>query len=571
MSDEQADRETLAWMEQVRLPDPGQDAQSFPHQLSGGMQQRVMIAMALCAKPQLLILDEPTTNLDATTQAAILDLVCELIQRHNTAAIYITHNLGVVAQICDQVSVMYAGEVVEQGRTRSLFNHPLHPYTRGLLDSIPKLGENKRELRLEAIEGRIPRLDSLPTGCIFRPRCPIAIELCRRDPVLEKAVSAREVRCHRWAEIERGDVDYRRAVLEADGIDTKQVTKAQTLDVQNLRVVFPRERSLMSFIKGQPPDAVRAVDDLSFDIRAGETFGLVGESGSGKTTAARAILGLVEPDKGELYLQGMPLAPNLRQRELEVRRLQQMVFQNPNEAFNPYLTIGESISRPLVRLLGLSSSEARKRVRGLLESVHLPAEYARRLPGSLSGGERQRAAIARAFAASPALLLADEAVSALDVSVQAAILNLLDELQAQTTSATLFISHDLAAVGYVADRIAVIYLGRLMEVARAEELFKPPYHPYTEALLSAIPSIESGSPQQRIRLSSDLPSPTEVQQGCPFHSRCPRRLGDICRDEKPPWQETDEGTHIYCHISVEELARTQDKVSAIRHDGGRSG
>jgi peptide/nickel transport system ATP-binding protein len=280
---------------------------------------------------------------------------------------------------------------------------------------------------------------------------------------------------------------------------------------------------------------------------------------------------LVEPTGGEFYLQGKRVDGQLRKRRLDIRRLMQMVFQNPNEAFNPYLTIGESLSRPFVRLLGLSKSDARRRVSALLESVQLPAAYAQRLPSSLSGGERQRVAIARAFAASPALLLADEAVSALDVSVQAAILNLIDDLQTISASSTLFISHDLAAVGYVADRIAVIYLGQLMEVSTAEDLFKPPYHPYTEALLSAIPSIEPGSAQQRIRLSGELPDPTGAHQGCPFHSRCPRQIGDICKTEKPPWQETRQGARIYCHIPVEELWEIQHQESNVPSDGERSG
>lgn len=568
LDDRQAGTLTLEWMDRVRLPDPKDMARNFPHQLSGGMQQRVMIAMALCTGPKLLILDEPTTNLDATTQAAILDLICELMDEQQTAALYITHNLGVVAQICDDLAVLYAGEMVEQGPTEELFQQPLHPYTRGLFDSVPRLGKNKRNLRLNAIGGRIPSLDSLPSGCIFRPRCPLAIEICEKDPPLYKIGDTRLSRCHRWEEIAQGEVDAGQPLGKVWEVkELGQVDKA-TLEVRNLHVTFPADPSLFGGLRGEVSKSVNAVDDLTLEIQSGETLGLVGESGSGKTTAARAILGLVLPQAGKVLVRGKTLAPRLRGRNLEDRRMLQMVFQNPNEAFNPYQTVGEALSRPLIRLAGLSSEQAHVEARRLLESVQLPGAYAARSPDALSGGERQRVAIARAFASSPALLLADEVVSALDVSVQAAILNLLSALQISSGSATLFISHDLAAVGYVADRVAVMYLGQLMELSSSEDLFEPPYHPYTEALLSAIPLLDPSAQQERIRLRGDIPSRTESQTGCPFESRCPRRIGDICRDEKPTWQSGPQGTHIYCHIPVDELESEQTRVFHFREKGG---
>ena len=556
------------WMDRVRLPDPETIGRSFPHQLSGGMQQRVMIAMALCTGPKLLMLDEPTTNLDATTQAANLDLICDLMDELQTAALYITHNLGVVAQICDDLAVLYAGEMVEQGPTEDLFLHPLHPYTRGLLDSVPRLGKNKRKLRLQAIEGRIPSLDSLPPGCIFRPRCPLSIDICGKNPPLYNIGDARASRCHRWEEIAQGKVEAGQPskLIRADK-ELDHVGEA-TLDVRKLQVKFERARPFFGRLRGVKAKSVNAVDDLSLDIRSGETLGLVGESGSGKTTAARAILGLVLPLYGEILVRGQSLASSLRERSLDDRRLLQMVFQNPNEAFNPYQTVGEALSRPLIRLLRFSPDKARYEVGRLLEAVQLPGAYSTRTPDSLSGGERQRVAIARAFASSPAILLADEAVSALDVSVQAAILNLLLELQSISGSATLFISHDLAAVGYVADRIAVIYLGQLMELSGAEDLFEPPYHPYTEALLSAIPLLDPSARQEHIRLRGEIPSPTELHPGCPFESRCPRRIGEICLDEKPLWQIGPQGTRIYCHIPLDELKNLQARVLHFSGEGG---
>jgi peptide/nickel transport system ATP-binding protein len=484
--------------------------------------------------------------------------------------LYITHNLGVVAQICDDLVVLYAGELVERGPTRPLYHQPYHPYTQGLLDSVPRLGTNKQGLRIEAIPGRIPALDALPGGCIFQPRCPLAIEICEQDPPLYAAGDDRHARCHRWEAIARGEILAGYSLSKSRSISKPVHADTATLEVASLAVHFQRRRSVRAALRRQARRSIKAVDDIGFDIYPGETLGLVGESGSGKTTAARAILGLVLPSAGRIRIQDQTLAPGLRKRPLEVRRLHQMVFQNPNEAFNPYLSVGESLSRPLIRLLGMSPQEAVAEARRLLESVQLPAEYADRYPDSLSGGERQRVAIARAFASSPAVLIADEAVSALDVSVQAAILNLLGELQASRSSATLFISHDLAAVGYIADRIAVIYLGQLMEFSSASELFKPPYHPYTEALLSAIPLLDPDALQERIRLSGDIPSPLDRQAGCPFHSRCPRRIGAICRDEKPPWRIGEQGEQIYCHIPIHELATLQKQVFTFRQDKGKA-
>jgi peptide/nickel transport system ATP-binding protein len=564
-----ARRRAVELLEMVHIADPQRVTESYPHQISGGMQQRVMIAMALSTEPLLLILDEPTTSLDVTIQAVILDLVRELIRGRQTSAIYVTHNLGVVAQVCDRVAVLYAGELVEDASTISLFHKPLHPYTQGLLDSIPRLGETKDRVSLRSISGQIPALGERPAGCIFAPRCPLAIEICAQRPPLYAPGPGHRTRCHRWEAIGRGEVTAHQPTPEykaasADGGAEQPVT----LQVEAVSTHYPMPQSISAWLRRQPRRVVRAVDDVSLAIRHGQTLGLVGESGSGKTTLARTVMGLVSKTGGMLTLDAIPLPADLSQRDLESLRHLQMVFQNPEEALNPYLTIGETLSRPLITLLGKSRKQADREVGDLLAAVRLPDSFAQRLPSQLSGGELQRVAIARAFACSPDLLIGDEPVSSLDVSVQASILNLLNELQLEHGTSLLFISHNLAVVGYLADTIAVIYLGKLMEVARAADLFEPPYHPYTEALLSAIPLVDPDAEQKRIRLEGEIPSPMDVPRGCPFHTRCPRALGDICREETPPWRvDAQTGKRSFCHIPLEDLGAVQERVFKLERYG----
>ncbi len=542
-------------LEMVKVPDPERVAKSYPHQISGGMQQRVMIAMALSTEPKLLILDEPTTALDVTTQAAILQLLRELIQGRETAALYVTHNLGVVATICDRVSVLYAGELVEDATTRELFQRPLHPYTQGLLDSVPRLGANKSTVTLQAIPGRIPSLSEWPAGCIFEPRCPLAIEICRQRPPLEILPDGRQIRCHRWPEIQAGEISSQAPPSLRQSVDSDSQANEglPVLELKDLKVHFDMRRSLGEVLSRQSAMKVKAVDGIDLNLRQGKTLGLVGESGSGKTTLARAVIGLEKTTGGSMKLLDIPLPSGLNKRDKEILGRLQIVFQNPEEALNPYMSVGETLRRPLMTLRQMSREEADQVVSQLLAAVRLPVSYAQRRPDQLSGGEKQRVAIARAFAANPNLLISDEPVSALDVSVQASILNLLNELQEELGSSNLFISHDLAVVGYLADDIAVIYAGNLMEVASAEALFEPPYHPYTEALLSAIPEIDPAADLEPIRLEGDVPSQIERPSGCPFHPRCPRFLGDICINERPPWQQTDSGKRIFCHISPENI------------------
>lgn len=547
LSKTEANSRAVELLDMVRVPDPARVADSYPHQLSGGMQQRVMIAMALATEPPLLILDEPTTNLDVTTQAAVLDLFRDLILARETAVLYVSHNLGVVAQMCDRVAVLYAGEFVEEATTADLFRKPLHPYTQGLLDSVPQLGHNKIHSQLPAIPGQIPSLRERPPACVFAPRCPVALEICHTErPSLETTPDGRQVRCHRWPEIAAGDIDARQT---GTAVTPQSNGSADTLlQLENVEVYFDVNRSILDTLKRTPKQHVKAVDGISLTLKRGETLGLVGESGSGKTTLSRAIIGLTPRTGGEMVLLDAALPEKVSQRQTETLKHIQYVFQNPEEALNPYLTVGETLRRPFMTLLNMSREEADEQVQSLLDDVSLPADYAQRLPGQLSGGEKQRIAIARAYATNPDLLIADEAVSALDVSVQASVLNLLNELQIEHNNAMLFISHDLAVVGYLADKIAVVYVGQLMEIADAQALFQPPYHPYTESLLSAIPLTDPDAQPEHIRLEGDVPSQINVPSGCPFHPRCPRYLGDICKTETPPWQELENGKRIFCHI-----------------------
>jgi peptide/nickel transport system ATP-binding protein len=551
--------------QQVHLGDPERVARSYPHQISGGMLQRVLIAMALSTEPSLLLMDEPTSSLDVTTEATILDLVRHLIAGRQTAVLYITHNLGVVAQICDRVAVLYAGELVEDAATVELYHRPLHPYTRALLDCVPRLGETKAHVQLRPIEGRIPPLDALPRGCIFRPRCPLAIEVCKDYPPLYDAGDGRTSRCHRWDEIAGGQVSAHQPAAPVSKTQAAGAEGERVLIAENVQVFFSEGRSWLKSLTGQETSPVRAVNGVDLAIARGQTLGLVGESGSGKTTLARAIVGLTERTGGVVKVLEASLPPGLRGRNRDVMRLLQIVFQNPEEALNPYLTVGEALRRPLVRLRSLPRAQADAEVEELLSAVLLPPDYATRLPGQLSGGEKQRVAIARAFAPNPALLVADEPVSSLDVSVQASILTLLGKLQAEHGSSVLFISHDLAVVGYLADEIAVIYLGQLMETGPAGDVFDPPYHPYTEALLSSVPLIDPEGEQKEIRLEGEIPSPSRKITGCPFHTRCPRFLGDICAEQVPPWRVDEETKkRIFCHIPLEELRRTQEHAFRLR-------
>ena len=543
-------RELLAG---VNLPDPAGVALRYPHELSGGQQQRVLIAMAFACNPELLIMDEPTTGLDVTTEAHILDLVAGLKERFGSAILYITHNLGVVARFCHRVAVMYAGEMVEEGPVSRVFSSPAHPYTRSLLTCIPRLDLSKRDRPLSAIEGQLPSLAVLPDGCIFAERCEHATDECRSTvPAGEQVGEDPEdtVRCLHWRSLpafafERHVRDEAQARAGAGSTDL--------LGIGRLECYYPVRRRVLEFLMGGQQKFVHAVDGIDIDLERGRTLSIVGESGCGKTTLGRAVVGLQPASGGELIFEGSRLAGLARDRGPELRRRVQIIFQNPDATLNPQKSVGEAIRRPLDLFKLVPEAEQQARVAELLESVNLPVAYADRYPHELSGGQKQRVAIARAFAAEPELIVCDEPLSALDVSVQAAILNLLVDLQKRSGTAYMFISHDLSVVRYLSDLVAVMYMGKLAEIGTPEEVFVPPYHPYTEALLSAISIPDPMIEQASIRLEGPVPSPVDPGCGCRFASRCPRKVGVVCESEDPPVHELSGSHRLYCHIPRAEL------------------
>jgi len=541
----------LAALKRVQIADAEAVLDRYPHQLSGGMAQRVIIAMALASNPRLLVLDEPTTGLDATVEAEVLDLVRALRAETGTAVLFISHNLGVIRTMCDRVGVLYAGALVEEGPTDEVLHKPNHPYTVGLLRCIPRGGLHKQTDRLDTIPGTPPPLGATLPGCVFVDRCAIAKDTCRTTPPsFVELANGHRARCafHEQAASMPRAVDGTRS----SGTGNSGSSSSELLNISKLSKTFTQDSG-----------DVRVLTEVSLSLRKGETLGLVGESGSGKTTLAKNLLGITQPDAGSVItLDGKTLGATLRDRSASEVGAVQIVFQNPDSALNRRHTVMRIVARAIEKLAGKSRDEAEDTAQVLLNDMSVDPILHSVKPTQLSGGLKQRVAIARSFAGKPQLVVCDEPTSALDVSVQANILNLLVDLQNKENVSYVFISHDLGVVRYISDRIAVLYLGRIMELGSAETVFNGPHHPYTEALVSSVPAID-GTQRVRVRLGGEVPSPANPPQGCVLNPRCPRMAGSgvehLCTSVEPDLVETEPGHFLRCHIPLAQLRQIQAK------------
>jgi len=548
-------------VEDVRLPDPERILKSYPHQLSGGQQQRIVIAMALMSKPSLLILDEPTTALDVTVEAGIVELVKELGVKYGTSMLFISHNLGLILETCDKINVMYSGEAVETGTITDVFDKMRHPYTQALFRSIPLPGADKNAHPLVAIPGNFPLPHQRPDGCNFGPRCDyFADGRCDVGRIKMDGIegdTGHKSRCIRFDEI---DWD---APIVVSGTSEATPIGDVVLKVENLKKYY--EVSANAIFGGKSDKVVKANETLTFEAREAETLAIVGESGCGKSTLAKLLMGLETATEGSIVLNGKEVGKTeIGDRSTSDVASIQMVFQNPFDTLNPSHLIGNQIIRALeVFKVGKSEAERKERMLKLLDLVKLPREFAQRMPRQLSGGQKQRVGIARAFAGTPQIVVADEPVSALDVSVQAAVTDLLMEIQREARTTLLFISHDLSIVRYLSDRVMVMYLGHVVEMGTTDQVFSPPYHPYTEALLSAVPIADTSIEKKHIVLEGDIPSAINTPSGCPFQTRCGHKINvenQLCDREVPPMRDLAGGLQIKCHLSQEWLDKMEPVI-----------
>ncbi len=562
-------KRALEMLAAVRLPDPERMMGSYPHQLSGGQQQRVVIAMALLSKPALLLLDEPTTALDVTVEAGIVDLVKDLGKTFGTSMLFISHNLGLILETCDRITVMYSGEAVEEGKVGDVFDRMRHPYTQGLFRSIPLPGADKNSRPLIAIPGQLPLPHERPRGCNFGPRCQHFVEgLCDAREIPMYPVKGHPEHLSRCVRFE--DVDW--TALPA-GIKRNEPVKPGpvVLRIDDLRKYYRVAAS--EIFGGAEPRTVKANESISFEARESETVAIVGESGCGKSTLAKVLLGLETASSGKVLLGNSEIQDTpIEKRDVDTISSIQMVFQNPFDTLNPSHSVGSQIVRTLEKFkVGKTQGERQNRMLELLDLVKLPRAFATRMPRQLSGGQKQRIGVARAFAGNARVVVADEPVSALDVSVQAAVTELLMDVQRQNKTTMLFISHDLSVVRYLADRVVVMYLGYIVEQGTTDQIFAPPYHPYTEALLSAIPIADTSVVKKHIVLDGDIPSAMNPPSGCPFQTRCrwkSRVPDNLCETKVPPLKNLGNGHQSLCWLDDAELASMEPVISFAQPDTG---
>ena len=565
MTEQQIHDRSIELMNLVGIPDPEGRLKSFPHEFSGGMRQRVMIAMAIANDPDVIIADEPTTALDVTIQAQVLEVLRKAQRETGAAVIFITHDLGVIAGVADDIVVMYAGRPVEKADVDSIFDHPAMPYTMGLLGAVPR-SDRERNSRLVPIPGSPMNLVNMPKGCPFAPRCPLATDICHTTEPAMEPVPGRPgqfVACHRTQEIVSKGLTFHDVYTVAEAAKSKfagvpRDERKMVLDVKHMRKTFPLTAG--GFLRRKIGE-VKAVDDVTLDVREGETVALVGESGSGKSTTLMEIMAFKQPQDGEIEMFGTKLEHKMpREKRRELRSSVQYVFQDPMSSLDPRLPIYDILAEPM-KVQHYSKEQIRERIGELMRLVELNPDQVDRFPTQFSGGQRQRIAIARALSVNPQLVLLDEPVSALDVSIQAGVINLLEDLQNKLGVAYLFVTHNLSVVRHISSRVAVMYLGRIVESGAAEDVFEHPLHPYTQALISAVPvpDPKAERTRQRIVLEGEVPSPTETFEGCPFMGRCPlmpklsAEQQARCRGERPALRPYDtsrpSGHQVACHFA----------------------